>query len=191
MANTLKIREVSIAQLCDPTNSVNSIGAAFSGATKQSRMEAIHGMLIRLTDSVADDNSETGSDADKMALFESKAHGMPWVADKNKQDHIVSRASAGTGATLVATFTGRELSGLTITDGGSGFKVGDQLPVRGGTNTEEGFFIVSSVAAGGELTGVSIGRAGDYSSTSSTVNVGEVVSDSTVIYPAFDYTEFA
>lgn len=190
MANTLKIREVTIAQLCNAANSVNSIGAAFVGSTKQSRQEALGLMLVRLTDSVANDTGETGTNADKMAIFESKAHGMPWVADKNKQDHIVSRASAGTGETLVATFTGRALSGLTITAGGSGFKVGDQLPVRGGTNTEEGFFIVSSVGTGGALTGVSIGRAGDYTVTSTTVNVGEVVSDSTVIYPAFDYTDF-
>lgn len=136
------------------------------------------------------DNAETGGDADKMALFESKGHGHPWKADKNKQDHIVSRASAGTGHTLVATFTGTELTGITITSGGTGFKVGDQLPVRGGTNTEEGYAVVSSVGTNGVLTGVDIVRGGDYSVTSTTVNVGQVVSDSTVIYPAFDYSTF-
>jgi hypothetical protein len=190
MANTLKIREVTIAQLCDPTNTVNTINPLAVAGVKQGRAEALGIMVVRVTDSVADDSSETGSDADKMALFESKGHGHPWTADKNKEDSVVSRASAGTGATLVATFTGTELTGITITNGGTGFKVGDQLPVRGGTNTQEGYAIVSSVGANGVLTGVTIARGGNYSVTSTTVNVGQVVSDSTVIYPAFDYSTF-
>lgn len=189
MANTLNIREVNIAQLCDTSNSINGIGEAFTGAVKNSRQEAWGDMLVRVTDSVAD-QGVSGDNADGMALFTSKAHGQPWIADKNKEDHIISRASAGTGHTLVATFTTGKLTGITITAGGTGFKVGDQLPVRGGTNTEEGYAVVSSVGNNGVLTGVTIVRGGAYTVTSTTVNVGQVVSDSTVIYPAFDYSTF-
>lgn len=67
MANTLGITEVTLEQAADSTDAVN--------AGKQWDRPQV----IRITDHESNDASETGKDTDKMAIFECKAKGHPWM----------------------------------------------------------------------------------------------------------------
>ncbi|CAM0005520.1 hypothetical protein VPHK436_0003 [Vibrio phage K436] len=66
MTNALKITEVTLAEAADSTNAVNTVGY----------WDRAH--VIRITDHASNDTAETGSDTDKMAIFERKALGHPW-----------------------------------------------------------------------------------------------------------------
>lgn len=66
MANTLGLTEVTTAQLADSTHAINAEGW----------WDKIK--VVRVTDHVSNDVAEVGSDADKMAIFECRAKGMPW-----------------------------------------------------------------------------------------------------------------
>lgn len=78
MANTIYIREVTLAQISDSTNTVNAIGTAPVANVKQARASAYEPIVVRVTDHVADDGGTTDF-SEGMALFCSVRHGEPWV----------------------------------------------------------------------------------------------------------------
>lgn len=65
MANNLNIPEVTLAQAADSTHAVNQ------GQWDKKR-------VIRITDHASDVNAVT-DDPEKMAIFECKAQGHPWM----------------------------------------------------------------------------------------------------------------
>ena len=77
MANTIFIREVTLAQISDSTNTVNTIGVAPLVNVKQSRASAYEPMVVRVTNHPADDGG-VADYVEGMALFLSVRHGEPW-----------------------------------------------------------------------------------------------------------------
>ncbi|MBV1929751.1 MAG: hypothetical protein KUG81_09610, partial [Gammaproteobacteria bacterium] len=71
MANTLNILERTLAQVVDSTNTLHVLG------TTNGRESVYEPLVVRITDHQDDDNAETGSDTEKMALFVSQRHGEP------------------------------------------------------------------------------------------------------------------
>lgn len=88
MANTIEIREVTLAQISDSTNSVNSIGTAPIGVVKQSRSSVYEPIVVRVTNHVADDGG-TADFAEGMALFCSTRHGEPWVMIGHQPEKLI------------------------------------------------------------------------------------------------------
>lgn len=76
MANNLGITEVTLAQAANSTNAVNTAGW----------WDRAH--VIRITDHVSDVTAET-DDAEKMAIFERKALGHPWMRRGTKKGHVI------------------------------------------------------------------------------------------------------
>lgn len=75
MANTLNIPERTLAQLGDSTNSINVIGGVGG------RKSPYQPLVCRVTDHADNVSGETGSDTSKMAIFQSRGHGHPWIKD--------------------------------------------------------------------------------------------------------------
>lgn len=96
MANTLGIPERTLAQISESTNSINVIGGA------DGRLSAYQPLVCRITDHADNDAAETGADTDKMAIFQSSAHGQPWKKDYGLK-HNVIKAAADPVATPTAT----------------------------------------------------------------------------------------
>lgn len=67
MANTLNITEVTLAQAADSTHAVNTVGW----------WDRPH--VIRISNHASNVVAEVGSDTDRMAIFERKAVGHPWM----------------------------------------------------------------------------------------------------------------
>lgn len=86
MANTLNIPEVTLADLADSTNAVNT---GDNWDTKK---------VVRATDHLMNTVSEVGADTWKMALFECKARGKPWIKCDNTLQRIIHE---GDGVTAV------------------------------------------------------------------------------------------
>lgn len=87
MANTLNITEVTLNQAADSTHAVNTAGY----------WSNVH--VIRITDHVSNDTGETGKDTDKMAIFERKALGHPWMRRGTHLSNIMhDTVKAGTDA---------------------------------------------------------------------------------------------
>lgn len=82
MANTLNIPERTRAQLATASNSINVVGGA------DGRLSVYQPLVCRMTDHQDDDNSETGADAYKMALFVSQRHGEPWLKNANVLEKV-------------------------------------------------------------------------------------------------------
>ena len=97
MANTLNIEERTLAQISESTNSINVLG---TGAGN--RLEALKSHICRITDH-ADDSGGTGDDVENMAIFESRAHGHPWIKDRNTLSKVTVVAAADPVGTPTAT----------------------------------------------------------------------------------------
>ena len=103
MANTIYIREVTLAQISDSTNTVNTIGATPIANVKQNRSWSYEPMVVRVTDHVADDGGTAGN-AEGMALFCSVRHGEPWVMIGH-QPQKITHPLPGVAAAPIATGT--------------------------------------------------------------------------------------
>jgi len=91
MANTINIREVTLAQISDSTNEVNAVsgfGTAPITGTKQTRSWAYEPFVLRVTNHPADGGG-TGGDAESMALFLSVRHGEPWVMTGHQPEKLI------------------------------------------------------------------------------------------------------
>ena len=100
MSNTLGITEVTLAQASNSTHAVNVIGNATGN-----RPEALTPKVVRILGHVDDTAAETG-DADKMAIFVSKAHGHPWKKDNHYTEHVIHKSTvAGTPETASSKAT--------------------------------------------------------------------------------------
>lgn len=87
MANTLGIPERTLAQISSAVNSINVIGGV------NGRKSPYQPLVCRITDHADNVAGETGADTSKMAIFQSRAHGHPWVKDFGLK-HIVVKAAA-------------------------------------------------------------------------------------------------
>jgi len=87
MPNTLNIPERTLAQLSASTDSINVIGGA------DGRRSPYQPLVVRVTDHADNVSGETGADTSRMAIFESKGHGHPWIKDFGLR-HIVVQAAA-------------------------------------------------------------------------------------------------
>lgn len=80
MANTLNIVEVTLAQLADKEHAVNQYEYPFRKK------------VVRVTDHVDNDVTEVGIDTYKMAIFQCKTKGHPWIKKDNVQNTVVFQA---------------------------------------------------------------------------------------------------
>lgn len=87
MANTLGITEVTLLQVADATHATNTLAGLRGGDPLQS-------VVIRLAGHIDDTAAEVGTDTDRMALFESKAFGHPWVKYAGSGADVVHRGAA-------------------------------------------------------------------------------------------------
>jgi len=85
MANTLGIEEVTLADIVKKTAVCNTITG---------RVTVLASKVIRLVGHVDDNVAEVGADTEKMALFESKAFGHPWVKEASNLNHIIFKSPA-------------------------------------------------------------------------------------------------
>lgn len=100
MANTLYIREVTLAQISDSTNTVNGIGAVPIANVRQNRSWAYEPMVVRVTDHEADAG---GTDvAEDMALFMSVRHGEPWVMVGHQTEKVTHPLPGAVAAPIAA-----------------------------------------------------------------------------------------
>lgn len=76
MSNNLGLTEVTLAQAADSTHAVNTAGW----------WDRPH--VIRITDHVSNTTAEE-DDGDKMAIFERKALGHPWMRRGTKKGHVI------------------------------------------------------------------------------------------------------
>lgn len=91
MANTLGITEVTLLQLVDSTHAVNA-----NGTWDKVR-------VARVTDHASNVTGETGSNTEKMAIFECKAQGQPWTRTGTQPSRLIHRQPAGDDTTAVPT----------------------------------------------------------------------------------------
>ena len=77
MANTLNIEERTLEQMADSTNTINLVGPTHP------RKSAYQPLVVRATNHADNDDTETGDDTDKMAIFMSKRVGEPWEKQHN------------------------------------------------------------------------------------------------------------
>ena len=96
MANTLNIKEVTLAQISDASHAINVVGSAAGNA----RASVYQPAVVRVTDH-ADDDGSTGGVPEGMALFECKRHGEPWCADKGHKIHEIWPLAGATAAPIV------------------------------------------------------------------------------------------
>lgn len=87
MANTLNIPERTLAQLSAASNSINVIGGV------DGRKSPYQPLVVRVTDHADNVAAETDSDTNRMAIFQSRGHGHPWIKDFGLR-HIVVKAAA-------------------------------------------------------------------------------------------------
>lgn len=80
MANNLGLREVTLAQLASKANAVNVYEYPFEKRT------------VRVTDHV-DNTPAEENDPYKMAIFECKAKGQPWVKKDNVLNTVVHKGA--------------------------------------------------------------------------------------------------
>ena len=89
----------------------------------------------------------------------------------------------GSGATLSIAALETTLASFTINDGGSGYAVGNDVSVNGGGNTQTATYRVTSIGAGGAITGVSHQRAGiGYTSSSGLTFTGGTGTGATLTF---------
>ena len=89
MANTLNIKEVTLAQISDSTSAINTVGNAVGNARTSVYQPAVVRVMLH-----ADDDAAATSVAEDMALFHSSRHGEPWKKDDCQVQHIIQ---SGTG----------------------------------------------------------------------------------------------
>lgn len=89
MANTLGIPERTLTQIADAANSINVIGGV------DGRLSPYEPLVVRISNHQDNMAAEVGSDTSKMALFESKAHGQPWLKQSNVLETVIHRSPAG------------------------------------------------------------------------------------------------
>ncbi|MBW2647250.1 MAG: hypothetical protein JRE23_13965 [Deltaproteobacteria bacterium] len=95
MSNTLNIPERTMAQIVDSTDPINTY------ALRPQQLGCGGPLVVRVIDHDDNDNTEAGTDTDKMAIFSSKQFGHPWVKDTGLK-HIISEADAAiTDATVI------------------------------------------------------------------------------------------
>lgn len=87
MANNLGIPEVTLAQIVNKDNAINTIGTG-------GRMSAFEPLVVRIMGHDADTALEE-DDPDKMAIFTSKSQGHPWKKDKNVQETVTHQSADG------------------------------------------------------------------------------------------------
>ena len=87
MANNLNIAEYTLAEVSAAATACNVLGVAAGN-----RPYWDTAMTIRISDHADNDGAEA-DDPNKMALFVSKRHGLPWTKDVGIQ-HIVVQADA-------------------------------------------------------------------------------------------------
>lgn len=104
MANTVKIREVTLAQISDQTHQINlasAFGTAPITGVKQTRSWNYEPLVVRVTDHVADDGGTTDN-VEGMALFCSQRHGEPWVMIGHQPQHIIHPLAGATAAPIAS-----------------------------------------------------------------------------------------
>ena len=109
MANNLNIAEVTLAQISDSTHPVNIVAADITGAAYYSRLSVYQPKVVRVTDHDTNDAGET-DDPEKMALFESCAHGQPWRADKGAIEHRIWPLAGVAAAPIVVGTNGDKMN---------------------------------------------------------------------------------
>ena len=182
MANTLGITEVTLAELVDSTDTHNLY------ATRPQQLGSGGPLVVRVTYHADNDAGETGDDTDLMAIFQSRAFGEPWQKD---QALIHKIFSAGQG--LAATFTasaGVIQDSVVVTDGGSGYSDGDTIVIDGdaGGNADATFTVT---VEDGVVTAITVTAGGTgYTTGSIVVSASVAPTDSSVIFPDYDYSTF-
>lgn len=96
MANTLGIPERTLAQISAAANSINVIGGV------DGRKSPYQPLVCRITDHADNVGAEVGTDTNKMAIFQSRGHGHPWIKDFGLK-HKVYKAAADPVATPTPT----------------------------------------------------------------------------------------
>lgn len=99
MANTARIKEVTLAQISDASHAINIVGNDAGNA----RQSVYQPAVVRVTDHALDDGS-TGDAVEGMALFYSKAHGEPWDMSQGALTHdIYPKAGVAAAPIVVGT----------------------------------------------------------------------------------------
>lgn len=181
MANTLNILERTLAQVSDSANAVHTIGTA------NGRLSVYEPLVVRITDHDDDDNSKTADEADEMALFVSKRHGEPFTKDKNVLVHKLHSAGQGFAGTF--TESGGVIDGITITDGGTGYSDYDTVVIDGdaGGNADA---VLAVTIEDGVITAIAITGGGTGYTAGALVITNAAPSDTSVLFPSFDYSTF-
>tara|TARA_R110000765_G_scaffold88064_2_gene168477 strand:- start:2315 stop:2641 length:327 start_codon:yes stop_codon:yes gene_type:complete len=98
MANNLRIKEVTLAQISDSTSAINTVGNAVGNARTSVYQPAVVRVLLH-----NDDVAAATDVAEDMALFHSKAHGQPWKKDDCQIAHIIQSGTgpAASNATVI------------------------------------------------------------------------------------------
>lgn len=183
MANNLDLPEVTLAQLADSTFVANDITHELNTRKDQPLKAAV----VRVTDH-DDDVTAEEDDADKMALFYSKAHGHPWRKGPALKKKIYESKPLGTGATATATEDAGVITEITVTDGGEGYQNPVATVDGGGSDAELSVTVVDGV-----ITAITVDAGGTgYSDPVVTITdvLDAVDTDTTIVVPNFDYSDF-
>lgn len=205
MANPFNLPEVTLAQLGDSTHTINVIDP--TGSTAASPRKSVYQPIVALvTDhddnsasanlsdwpSGADTNLTVGGAEDVAylekngAIFLSRRHGEQWEKQYGYKQHIIAKATRGTGATVNTTTINGVIIDATIAAGGTNYAKGDTLTVGAGGTV----LLVTSVNDG-VITGITptVGGTG-YTNGTGVATAGIVPTNVTNLYVDFDYSTF-
>lgn len=179
MSNTLNILERTLAQVGDSSNDLHTLGTA------NGRVSVYEPLVVRITDHVDDDNAETGANTEKMALFVSKAHGQPFC-----KNHSHKRVIHSQGQGFAGTFTvsAGVINGVTITNGGSGYSDMGTVVIDGDAGGSGA--TLTPTIENGVITAIAITSGGTGYTAGALVITNVAPTDTSVLYPDFDYSTF-
>lgn len=181
MANTLNILERTLAQAGDSTNTLYTLG------TTNGRESVYEPLVVRLTDHADNDAGETGTDTEKMALFEQIRHGEPLL----KKDNVLIKNIHSMGNGVAGTFTVNTgvIDGVTITNGGTNISDYGTLTIDGDAGGGGDAVLVPTIVDG-VLTAIAISDGGTGYTAGALVFTNPPPTDVAVLYPDFDYSTF-
>ena len=178
MANTLGITEVTMAQVVLAATAINT------RAARPSDLGTGGPLVVRITDHADNDDTEEGTDTDKMAIFHSRQFGQPW-----KKDYTLERVihAAGTGAAIAYTQSAGVIDAIVITNGGSGY-VSSSLVFTPASGTGASF---TATIVDGVITAVAIVAGGTAATNGALVVTSVAPTNASTIFPDYDYSTFA
>lgn len=182
MANTLDILERTLAQAGDSTNSLYTLG------TTNGRESVYEPLVVRITDHADNDAGETGTDTEKMALFLQMRHGEPLLKEANVLQKVIHSNGQGFTGTFIAG--AGIITGVTITDGGSGYSEGHSNIVIDGDAGGNADAVLTPTVVDGVITALVIADGGTGYTTGALVITTVSPTNVSVLYPDFDYATF-